>query len=196
MFFLSFLSFTSSLPSVYVCANNQPLFYQVQGSAFKKTVLTEAESFRFRRALYRIWLLSMCVYAVAMDDNDDGSDTNPDLGNADQALSRIVFLYIAARLKQFDTQELVQLVVVTNFLEALDDRQTYICVFANQRTPSTHLLVRQNFARFITFFQQLISSPITLSHHHTRTIVHCSTTRPMSDRKTMAYICPNLRARF
>jgi hypothetical protein len=77
----------------------------------------------------------MCVSVVAMHGNDNNSDTNSDLGDEDEDDSRIVVQYITARLQQFEKHELVQLVAVTNFLVALDQRLTSAAIFTSQRMP-------------------------------------------------------------
>jgi hypothetical protein len=144
------------------------------------SVLTDEESLRLRRALYRIWLLSVCVNIVAMDGDDDDLDINSDFGDADEELRHIVVQYIAACLQQFDEQELVQLVAVTNFMITLEQRQTQISKFADQRLSSVFCLLYK-FLLNALHRQQLIPPSTTSSHHHTRIIVRYSRRHPTLD---------------
>jgi hypothetical protein len=113
----------------YLLCNRSIFTIRCKDRRSTTSVLTCVESFRLRRALYRIWLLSMCVFVVA--------DNASDFGDVDEDLDRDVVQYIAARLQQFENHELVQLVAVINFLTTLDIRLTQTYVFANQRMSFT-----------------------------------------------------------
>jgi hypothetical protein len=138
-----------------------------------KSVLTYVESLRFRRALYRIWLLTMNLFDVSMSVYDDILDPNSDVDNlsAGQKVNRAVIQYMTARLQQFNKEELIQFVAVINYLTMLRLRLTEANDFTYQGMPSVlcPLPVRRTSAQCVAppaldMFHNYILSPAHMHH--------------------------------